>query len=79
MDELDNIRKLAIAVMAPYAEFHCEGATRDNFGGRQRYYSELAAKLRSLAREASFPAARRILIEVAQRFDREAAGQWTRQ
>jgi hypothetical protein len=39
---------------------------------RRRYYSEPAAKLRAVAREARYPAARNALIDVAQRFEREA-------
>jgi len=42
----------------------------DIFEGRREHYQELAARVRAIAREARFPAARRALIEIAKRFDR---------
>jgi hypothetical protein len=39
---------------------------------RQHHYLQLAVKVRALAREAHYPAARKALIEVAKRFDQGA-------
>jgi hypothetical protein len=47
-----------------------DGARGDGFDGRAQHYQELATKLRALATEARFPAARRILIKAAERFER---------
>jgi hypothetical protein len=39
---------------------------------RRQYYLQLADRLRAIAREARFPAARKLLMEVAKRFERRA-------
>jgi hypothetical protein len=39
---------------------------------RRDHYLGLALRVRALAREARFPAARRALIEIARRFDQTA-------
>ena len=44
-----------------------DGAMGDRFDDRAQHYRELATKLRALATEARFPAARRVLIKAAER------------
>jgi hypothetical protein len=44
----------------------------DDLEGRRDHYLELAVKVRAVAREARFPAARRALVEIAKRFDQRA-------
>jgi hypothetical protein len=39
---------------------------------RRQHYLQLAERLRAIARQARFPAARKLLIEVAKRFERRA-------
>jgi chorismate-pyruvate lyase len=40
---------------------------------RRQHYLQLAARLRVVAREARFPAARKVLLQVAKRFERKAS------
>jgi hypothetical protein len=47
-------------------------------GGRRKHYLELALQVRTFAREARFPAARRALMEIAKRFERGARAKKTR-
>jgi hypothetical protein len=41
----------------------------DILEGRREHYLELSVRVRAIAREARFPAARRALIEIANRFE----------
>jgi hypothetical protein len=46
-----------------------DGARGDGLDDRAQHYRELATKLRALATEARFPAAKKALVKVAKRFE----------